>query len=159
MLLLTAMAFADPSSLTGQFTMITDPAAVEAAQQAELERSLASLPSLLRPLASPLLRPTLFYCKSYHLVVTPDSFSNQCDDKPLLQRPINRDALPLQVGDLTFTSRVSVEGDQVVLVLEGEHGTRTTRYTPTPSGLHVDVSVSSPRLDTPLTWSIEYRRI
>jgi hypothetical protein len=155
---LIAFAFADPTALTGQYTISTDPSAVEAAQQAELQRTLATLPSLLRPVAEPMLKPTLFYCRMYQMVVSLASFTTQCDDKPQLTRPFSGDPVPLTVGDITFTSRVSAEGDQVILTLDGAHGSRVTRYIPNSNGMHVDVSVTSPRLDAPMTWGIEYRR-
>lgn len=156
MITLIALAFADPSMLTGHYTISSDPSAVEAAQQAELQRTLATIPSLLRPVAEPMLKPTLFYCRMYQMVVSTVSFTTQCDDKPQLVRPFSGEALPLTVGDLTFTSHVAAEGDQVVLTLDGDHGSRVTRYTPTANGMHIDVAVSSPRLDAPMRWGIEY---
>lgn len=158
MLLLIALASADPTVLTGRYTISTDPSAVEAAQQAEFQRTLATIPSLLRPVAEPMLKPTLFYCRMYQMVVSPVSFSTQCDDKPQLTRPFSGEAVPLTVGDISFTSRVASEGDQVILTLDGAHGSRITRYVPTVRGMHVEVSVTSPRLDAPMTWGIEYQK-
>lgn len=158
MLFLLSLASADPSVLTGRYSMSSDPAAVEAAQQAELTRTLETIPALLRPIADHLLRPTLFYCKAYNMVVSGGSFSNQCDDKPALTRTIDGSAVPMQVGDINFVSHVSVDGDQILLTLEGEHGSRMTRYTATAAGMHVEITVTSPRLEKPMSWGIDYRR-
>lgn len=155
---LLSLAFAAPTQLTGHYSISSSTTQLEATQQAELAASLASLPSVLRPLGEHFLKPTLFYCKVYEMVVTNDSFSNRCDDKPPLLRPFNAESLPMTVGDIKFISRVSMEGDTVLLILEGKYGTRATRYTLTPSGLHVKVTVSSEKLERPMNWEIDYRR-
>ncbi len=143
-------------TLDGHHHLQTPHTTVAAAQASQVDGALASLPSLLRPLAARALRSSTFYCEDYRIVVSDTAFSVQCDARATLTRTWSGTDVPLVVEGKTLQSRVIREGGEVQLTLVGENGSRTTRYSPRPSGIHVAVTVESGHLDAPIRWAMEY---
>lgn len=146
------------AGLSGYYQIITPEESIRTAQKAELDQSLASLPSLLRPIGERLLAPTLFYCKEYLLDVSAIHFSLRCDENTPMVRPPDGSTSILPHEGKDLQSRVWWEGESVLISLASDTGTRTSRFTPEGEGLQLQVQVTSSRLDRPLSWQISYQR-
>lgn len=144
--------------MAGQYTLITPPEAIAAAQQAELDQALANVPAMLRPLGERLLRPTFFYCSRYQIEVGA-SFRLQCDDRPVLERALDGSASTMSYDGQTLQSSIQHSDTALTLALQSDKGARTTSFVPTADGLTVTIEVSSSHLDAPLRWQLQYRRL
>ncbi len=156
MLLVISTTFA--ASLSGHYVAVTSAEAVAAAQKAEMEQSLASVPSVLRPIGERMLAPSLFHCREYVLEVVSGSFNVRCDDKPGLQYNMDGSVREILYEGKTLQSRVWSEGEALLLSIASDTGTRTSRFQPTDSGMELKVQVASERLDRPVSWEIRYQR-
>lgn len=142
--------------LEGSWRLVSDPVAVRAVQKEETARALAGVPTILHPLAERALEPAYKICTTYRIAVSSE-FSVQCDGAPPLQGPpdgVNRER---QVDGEIRSVSVRRDGDDVVLIIHNEEGSRATRYMVTPAGLRVSVTVASMRLAAPINWSLDYR--
>ncbi len=146
------------AGLGGHYVAVTPPEAVAAAQKAELELSLASVPSVLRPIGERLLAPSLFHCREYVLDISSGAFNLRCDDKPGLQYNMDGSVREIVYEGKTLQSRVWTEGAAVLLSIASDTGTRTSHFLPTESGMDLKVQVASERLDRPVSWEIRYQR-
>lgn len=146
------------AGLGGHYVAVTPAETVAAAQKAEMELSLASVPSVLRPIGERLLAPSLFHCREYVLDISSGSFNLRCDDKPGLQYNMDGSVREIVYEGKPLQSRVWTEGQAVVLSIASDTGNRTSRFLPTDSGMDLKVQVASERLDRPVSWEIRYQR-
>jgi len=156
MLFVISTTFA--AGLSGYFTATTSEESIRAAQRAELDLSLASVPSLLRPVGERLLAPSLFYCREYRIELSATALSLRCDQRDPILRPMDGSTTIIPYDGKELQSRAWMEGEALLLTLGSDTGTRSSRFTPTATGMDLRVQVASARLDRPISWEISYQR-
>lgn len=158
MWMLLSLAQAAPNPLNGHHVLSTDPAVITAVQQQEISNALSGIPSIFHSIATTLLAPTLIYCQEYTLDISSTWFSLTCDQHTPISRPLNNSEIMIPWGDKQLKSKVALVGDDAILSLASDEGTRITHLHPTAQGIQAKVEIQSPKLSYVLHWTLDYLR-
>jgi hypothetical protein len=155
-LLLTAALAAPPAG-----TWVTEESteAVQARIDAAVDKAASEF-GMFKSLARSRLARSTQWCKRYTVDLTGDPLTYRCDDRDPLVTPVaelgKSRTLPLEKGPV---DNVVTWADPSLTVRFGDDsGSRTNVFRFEGDRLLLTVTVRSPRLSEPLTWTIPYRR-
>lgn len=147
--------------VSGKFEVVDPPERVQATVDAAVDKA-ASQFGIFRGIARRKMAGGATWCRSYTLSPDPSSIGWQCDDKPRFEVPRDRlgKSRTLEIGDGQIEARVDVQGQDIHAWFGGEEGGRRQVFRfEGDDTLVCDVSVESPKLPEPMTWTIRYRRV
>lgn len=154
--LLSTISLAGP--LDGTYVLAESPAEVDAKLKGVVDAATASFPTMIQGIARGRLEGATHLCTTYVLQASASHWSNQCDDLPALERPLDGTSAPVTVRDKDVEVSVQREGDTVTQVLRGASGTRTNAFRFDGDALILTVTVAADHLDTPMVWTLRYQR-
>ncbi|MCP4808537.1 MAG: hypothetical protein GY913_18975 [Proteobacteria bacterium] len=154
LLSMTALAHAAP--IAGTYALAATPDEVEATLDTAIDGAVAEFPSMIQGIARGRLENAAHHCQTYVLQATEDSWSNQCDSMPPLERPMDGTAATVDVRGKTVEVSVRRKGDVVRQQLKAESGTRTNTFRFVDDEVLLTVSVASASLDKPMEWTLRY---
>ena len=125
-----------------------------------IEQATAPMNFVTRPIARARLKKTNSVYHQIQISRTATEFLIQYDDRAAQHMPVSGQAVPWvrEDGD-KFQISAQPQGDDLVQTYQAEDGKRVNRFHVDASGtLTMAVTVTSPRLPNPVSYSIPYRR-
>lgn len=126
-----------------------------------VDKAVARMGFVLRPFARRRLEHTNRPAQELHLALGPTHHELRFDARAPIRTPGNGQAIPWTREDgERFMVRTTLAGPDLTQRFEAPDGTKTNRFRLDPDGLHLrlQVTVESPSLPTPLTYTLVYRR-
>ena len=162
LLLLAAQATEEGSPLNGHFVQV-DEAEAQASIDAGVERVVAELNILLRPLARAYLRRVTRYCSEPVIRIEGRTLDYACGEAQLMTAEL--DGKPFSWGlkgeEDAYTARLSQPDERtLVMFFENDLGSRTNTFQADEDGasLTLSASLEGDLLPVPLSFSMRYRR-
>lgn len=160
--LLASAVFAGelPADATGRFVRAEAEADVRARLDAAVEAAAADVSVVVRPIARSMLTEQAQSCAGYTMRLDGDVFSVHCDGRTPIVVTLGRTATVDPNGDGDQVTCVAArDGRSVKLDFKTDRGGRRVTYTFAEDGaLVVDQEVYSSYLETPMRWSVRYRK-
>ncbi len=146
--------------MTGHFRVAESDDVLQRRLAAAIEHAIEPMNFIARPIARSRLRSVVYYCRQYEMALRPETVHVACDDRPKIDRRLDNSEGPVAgLQSEPANVQVLVGSDSVEIVVDGTDGTRTTTYRFGADGtLEVSVTVTSTRLQRPVTWKVLYRR-
>jgi len=159
-LLLAVPAHARAQSAAFNGTFAYDASASESIDRA-IEQGVAKMNFITRPVARGRLKKTNEPYKTITIAQTPTQVSITTDNRAAIVTPANGTAIKWkrEDGEVLDVHTAWAEG-KLVQEFDAEDGKRVNTYTLSGDGntLTMHVTVSSPRLPQPVTYTLVYRR-
>ncbi|GEM_PF-5457745 len=155
--MLVSAALAHP--VEGTWVLDASTEEVRATLDDATARATAEFNFLIRPVARQVLGRATNLCGVYAIAMQ-GQFELRCDDNTPLVRPLGRErtsTVPAD-GSEPFEHVLVLEDQAARLTLYGEHGERRNVYAADGDRLTLHAEVVSTWLDTPMTWTLSYRR-
>jgi hypothetical protein len=148
------------AQMTGRFVLAEPRSAVEARLAEVVEKAVAPMSFLIRPIARSRIGRAVVFCGEYQLALDATQMSVTCDALPPIRRKLDNSEGELAVGGGDPVDvRVSVAQDSLTLRFIAPEGERMTTYRFDGSGgMEISVRVGSSQMEKPLEWKIRYRR-
>ncbi len=157
MLLLIPLALAVPP-VSGRWSLYTPTAGIEAEQSRALEPTLAAVPGPLRGIAARLVERSFFYCAVYDLAVDDSHAVVGCDSRAQISAIFGAEPFQFE-GELgAVMVSATATGPAFHVHLETPDGTRDSVFTLEGPALVVTITVASPKLQAPVSWTMQYHR-
>jgi len=158
LILFTALGLAAPP-VDGTFQPSISQAEVQTRLEAAAQEASEQFNWLIRGVARGKIMEQATACSTLRVLSNETHTGVKCDDEPHILRLNDNSEPPFDSDGVTVDSVVSISGNVLHLDWETEGGSRRTRYT-----FHDDdtfdlrVQVSSPQMETPMSFTIPYRR-
>ena len=150
-------AHADTPSLQGTF--VNEQQSVEPITTA-IERAVAKMNFIKRPIARSRLKKTNEAHRRVEIALGASQISIAFDGRRPVQMPADGKTIRWTRDDgETFDVSAVWDGDRLVQTFKAEDGTRANTFSVTPEGkLSLQVELTSPQLDTPVTYALTFDR-
>jgi hypothetical protein len=159
--LAAGLAHAGPlaTDATGRFVSNQTPAAVQGILADALTRSVDSLPWAFRAIARGTLEEQATACPAYTMAMTETTFRVHCDGRTPYTWALGKTTPFTTTQGETTQATTTLSGRSVTLRFVGETGGKVWTYTfPDSGGLTVKQEVTSPRLPSPMVWTLTFAK-
>ncbi len=156
-LLLASPAHAHP--INGTWVLTVSEEDVQKRLTEAVDTAASQLNLLIREIGRSKLTNAANFCKVYRFALTDTSFSVQCDSRDPYARPLEGDQPATGRDGEPIQSRLKLEPSAAHLAWLAESGRRDNTFRVEGDQLQLRARVSSDRMDEPMRWNLEYRRL
>nr|WP_264194008.1 hypothetical protein [Marinomonas algarum] len=158
---MTVAAQQNPPDVTGKW-QLQNADQTQATLEVAVNKVAKEMNFFIRALAKPVLREQTQICDQWQLDWQKAQFQWQCDDTETEVVPMIAQGEKIKTDDegVDIFATYQHTADSVVVILTSERGKRTNTWQRlNDQRLLYTAKLESEKLPTPLTWSLNYRRV
>ena len=151
-----SVALAEPE-LSGDWRLAEEPAALAQTHAEAVDRAVASLPWLVRPMARPFLKNSVQNCQRLQLVLDEAHLGLTCDERPPLKCSRGSEVTAVEgVDGSSYAVALEVTASAARLIFTGERGGQKSHFRREGDALLLRKEIFSQHLPDPIVWEVRY---